>query len=62
MPIMFIQRTNMMNNFPKFKAEASKLCMPAPQDSIFQHLFAPEVGPEGGIIKFRKCLFRGLIC
>ena len=38
----------MLNNFPKFKVEASKLWMPGPQDSIFQHLFEPEVGPEGG--------------
>ena len=30
---------------PKFKVEASKLCMPGPQDSIFQLLFEPEVGP-----------------
>ena len=31
--------------------EASKLCMPGPQDSIFQHPFAPEVSSEGGIRK-----------
>ena len=30
--------------------EALKLCMPGPQDSIFQHPFMPEVGPEGGHI------------
>ena len=52
MPIMFNQRSSMLNNFPKFMVEASKLCKPGPQASIFQHSNESEAGPEGGI---RKC-------
>ena len=49
MPIMFNQRSSMLNNFPKFMVEASKLCKPGPQASIFQHSNESEAGPEGGI-------------
>ena len=40
---------------------ASKLWMPGPQDSIFQHLHEPEAGPEGGIKKYHYCFFIGPI-
>ena len=52
MPIMFNQRSSMLNNFPKFMVVATKLRTPGPQASIFQHLQESEAGPEGGI---RKC-------
>ena len=49
MPIILNQRSSMLNNFPKFMVEASKLCKPGPQASIFQHSNESEAGPEGGI-------------
>ena len=49
MPTMFNQRSSMLNNFPKFMVEVSKLCKPGPQASIFQHSNESEAGPEGGI-------------
>ena len=41
--------------------EASKLCKPGPQASIFQHLHESEASPEGGYRKC-QCLFKGLLC
>ena len=43
----------MLNKIPKINLKASKLWMPRPQNSIFQHPLEPEAGPEGGIRKYQ---------
>ena len=59
---MFIQRASMLDKISKIHVKAPKLWIPGPEDAILQHLLEPEAGPEGGIRKYQKCLFRALLC